>query len=80
MTLSKVDKLLRPVAAVLAICILGAAANYYRDLGWLGRWGKLVPSVTLLLICFLLVWSQRVLRKDRRDGTAGVHPAPSCDL
>jgi hypothetical protein len=64
-TLSKIDKLLRPVAAVLAICVLGAAATYYLDLGWFGRWGKLVLSVSVLFVCFFLIWSQRVSRKTR---------------
>ena len=43
--------LLRPLAAVLTLCLLGAAANYYMELGWFGSRGKLVVSVTLLLTC-----------------------------
>lgn len=58
-------KLLRSLAAVLALCILGAAANYYMDLGWFGRRGKLVFSITILLACILVALSQRTSPKDR---------------
>lgn len=53
-------KLLRLVAALLAICIAVAAANYYMNLGWFGRYGRLVLSIIVLLTCILLVWSRRV--------------------
>jgi hypothetical protein len=57
-----ITKLVRSLAAVLAACVAGAAANYYMDLGWFGRYGKLMLSITLILGCILVMFSQ-ALRK-----------------
>lgn len=58
------DKLFRILCAVLAPVAIGAAANYYLDLGWFGSRARLVLSVTLLLTCVLLALSRRTVRKN----------------
>lgn len=60
-----VDKLVRPVASVVAVFLVVAAANYYMDLGWFGSRGKLVLILAVLLICILLALWQKPSRKDR---------------
>jgi predicted Na+-dependent transporter len=57
------DKLFRILCVVLAPFILGAAANYYLDLGWFGTRSKVVLSITLLATCILLLLSRRTVRK-----------------
>jgi hypothetical protein len=53
----------RVLCAASAPFIIGAGANYYLDLGWFGRYGKLVLSVMLLLTCVLLALSSRTPRR-----------------
>jgi hypothetical protein len=44
----------RVLSAALLPFVVGAAVNYYMDLGWFGRYGRLVLSVTILLTCILV--------------------------
>lgn len=44
----------RVLAAVLAVPLLAAAANYYLDLGWFGNRGRLVLSMLLLSAVVLI--------------------------
>jgi hypothetical protein len=51
----------RWIAAVLFVCIVGAGANYYMDLGWFGNrnHAQLVMSVTMLLTIGLYLVARR---------------------
>jgi hypothetical protein len=53
------------VAAVLLVCLAVAGANYYMDLGWFGQYGRLLVSVSLLLVCISLMVAQQMWRKDQ---------------
>jgi hypothetical protein len=53
------DRLFRPLAAVFTVCLAGAAANYYMDLGWFGQRGRLVLSLAMLAVCFFFMFAQR---------------------
>jgi hypothetical protein len=64
-TFSLTDSWFRALCAVPALFAVGAAANYYMDLGWFGHWARLALAVTLLLTCILLALSRQTLRKDR---------------
>ena len=64
MTLSR-NLTLRLVAAVLLVCLAVAGANYYMDLGWFGQYGRLLVSVSLLLVCISLMVAQQMWRKDQ---------------
>jgi len=61
-----IERILRVVAAVIAIMLLAAAANYYLDLGWFGDRARLVLSVLLLPTCIVLAIALRNDRGTRR--------------
>jgi hypothetical protein len=46
----------RIIAAILLLIGLFNAANYYLDLGFFGRFGRLVFSVSLLLLVIVMWW------------------------
>lgn len=50
---------LRPLSAIFGLCVLGAGANYYFDLGWFGSQPRFALSLTLLVSCIFLMVSQR---------------------
>jgi putative transposase len=52
-------RVLRPLAAVFLLLLIGAAANNYLGLGWFGSHARVVMSLTLLANCILLIFSQR---------------------
>ena len=56
----------RVLAAALVPLIVGAAANYYMDLGWFGRYGRLALSVMVLLTCVLVALGRRVRPQNNR--------------
>ena len=54
------NRLLRLVAAVLTIGTCIVVANYYMDLGWFGRYAKVVLNAALLLVCIFLMVMRRL--------------------
>lgn len=54
---------LRPIAAIIAVVLLLTSANYYLELGWFGRYGRIVLSVALLATVLVLAFAFRNSRE-----------------
>jgi hypothetical protein len=54
--------LFRPLMVVLFICLVAAAANYYMDLGWFGRYGRLALRGVMLVGLFAVIYLPRMSR------------------
>jgi hypothetical protein len=55
---------LRVLSVALFLCLFVASLNYYMDLGWFGRFGKLAVSIVILLICVLILIARQTMRKE----------------
>ena len=54
-TNSNINMRLRLGAAVMLVVLILTAANRYMELGWFGRYGRLVSaSANLLTLCYLM--------------------------
>jgi type VI protein secretion system component VasK len=60
------ETMLRLLAAVLAFLVVGAAANYYFDLGWFGARSRLVLSALLFGGCIFFALIFRYEGKRQR--------------
>jgi uncharacterized membrane protein YidH (DUF202 family) len=60
----KMNTILRIVMAVLALCLVGSAANYYLELGWFGERARLVYTTLMFVTSVSLV----VAIRNWRDG------------
>lgn len=57
------ERLLGPLAAILFFCVIGAAVNYYMELGWFGRFGRFVLVLTMLAVLIFFTLLQHMGRK-----------------
>jgi uncharacterized protein (DUF2236 family) len=56
--------MLRGTAALLAVCLLGAIANDYMDLGWFGQHARLVDDLMCILMTVFLAVATRMWQRD----------------
>lgn len=56
---------LRLCAAILAVVLVLASANEYLELGWFGRYGRIVVSVVTLVTVLFLAFAIRNWREEQ---------------